>query len=43
MDLSFASKRFCSTEGVENLQVLSDYREKCFSTSYWNFNCRRFT
>ena len=34
MDLPFAAKRFCSTEGVENLQVLSDYREKCFSTQY---------
>jgi len=34
MDLPFAAKRFCSTEGVENLEVLSDYREKCFSTQY---------
>ena len=34
MDLPFAAKRFCSTEGVENLQVLSDYRENCFSTQY---------
>jgi len=34
MDLPFASKRFCSTEGIENLQVLSDYREKCFSVNY---------
>jgi thiol peroxidase len=34
MDLPFAAKRFCSTEGIENLQVLSDYREKCFSTQY---------
>ena len=34
MDLPFAAKRFCSTEGVENLQVLSDYREKCFSVNY---------
>ena len=34
MDLPFAAKRFCSTEGIENLQVLSDYREKTFSTQY---------
>ena len=34
MDLPFAAGRFCSTEGVENLEVLSDYREKCFSTQY---------
>jgi thiol peroxidase len=34
MDLPFAAKRFCSTEGIENLQVLSDYREKCFSVNY---------
>jgi thiol peroxidase len=34
MDLPFAAKRFCSTEGIENLAVLSDYREKTFSTTY---------
>ncbi|NPA56028.1 MAG: thiol peroxidase [Epsilonproteobacteria bacterium] len=34
MDLPFAAKRFCSTEGIENLEVLSDYREKTFSTTY---------
>ena len=34
MDLPFAAGRFCSTEGVKNLDVLSDYREKCFSTQY---------
>ena len=34
MDLPFAAGRFCSTEGVENLEVLSDFREKCFSTQY---------
>jgi len=34
MDLPFAAKRFCSTEGIENLQVLSDYRDKCFSINY---------
>jgi thiol peroxidase len=34
MDLPFASKRFCSTEGIENLSVLSDFRDKAFSTAY---------
>ena len=34
MDLPFAAKRFCSTEGIENLQVLSDFRDKCFSINY---------
>jgi len=34
MDLPFASKRFCSTEGIENLQVLSDYRDKSFAINY---------
>lgn len=34
MDLPFAAKRFCSTEGIENLAVLSDYRDQAFSTAY---------
>ena len=34
MDLPFAAKRFCSTEGIENLEVLSDFRDKCFSSAY---------
>jgi thiol peroxidase len=34
MDLPFAAKRFCSTEGIENIQVLSDFRDKCFSINY---------
>jgi thiol peroxidase len=34
MDLPFAAKRFCSTEGIENLAVLSDFRDKAFSTVY---------
>jgi len=34
MDLPFAAKRFCSTEGIENLAVLSDFRDKVFSTAY---------
>jgi thiol peroxidase len=34
MDLPFAAKRFCSTEGIENLAVLSDFRDKAFSIAY---------
>ena len=34
MDLPFASERFCSTEGIENLKVASDYVDKDFSVSY---------
>jgi len=34
MDLPFAAGRFCSTEGIENLAVLSDFRDKAFSTTY---------
>ncbi len=34
MDLPFASKRFCSTEGIENLVVASDFRNKEFSFNY---------
>ena len=34
MDLPFAMKRFCTTEGIENLTVGSDFRAKAFSKSY---------
>ncbi len=34
MDLPFAAKRFCSTEGIENLTVASDYRNKDFANAY---------
>lgn len=34
MDLPFASERFCSTEGIANLKVASDYVDKDFATSY---------
>jgi len=34
MDLPFASKRFCSTEGIENVTVASDFRNKEFSFNY---------
>lgn len=34
MDVPFAMGRFCSTEGIENLNVASDFREKAFAKSY---------
>jgi thiol peroxidase len=34
MDLPFAAKRFCSTEGIENLTVASDFRNKDFGKAY---------
>jgi len=34
MDLPFAMGRFCSTEGIENLQTLSDFRDSEFSIKY---------
>lgn len=34
MDLPFASQRFCTTEGIENLTVASDYIDKDFSKAY---------
>ncbi|MDD3008961.1 MAG: thiol peroxidase [Arcobacter sp.] len=34
MDLPFAMKRFCTTEGIENLTVGSDFRAKAFAKSY---------
>lgn len=34
MDLPFASKRFCSTEGIENVSVASDFRNKEFGKAY---------
>lgn len=34
MDLPFASERFCSTEGITNLTVASDYLDKEVSKSY---------
>lgn len=34
MDLPFAAKRFCSTEGIENLTVGSDFRNKDFADAY---------
>ena len=34
MDLPFAAGRFCSTEGIENLTVASDFRNKDFANKY---------
>ena len=30
MDLPFAMKRFCTTEGIENIKVASDFRAKAY-------------
>lgn len=34
MDLPFAAGRFCSTEGIDNLVVASDFRNKDFANAY---------
>ena len=34
MDLPFAQKRFCATEGIANLETLSDHRDASFGSSY---------
>lgn len=34
MDLPFAQSRFCTTEGIANLEVLSDHREASFGLAY---------
>ncbi|PHO09379.1 lipid hydroperoxide peroxidase [Malaciobacter canalis] len=34
MDLPFAMGRFCTTEGIENLKVGSDFRNKELATAY---------
>lgn len=34
MDLPFAQKRFCATEGIMNLETLSDHRDAAFGTGY---------
>ncbi len=34
MDLPFASQRFCSTEGIDNLTVASDYIDKNVSKAF---------
>lgn len=34
MDLPFAMGRFCTTEGIANLKVASDFRNKDFANAY---------
>jgi len=34
MDLPFASQRFCTTSGIDNLTVASDYLDKSVSLAY---------
>lgn len=34
MDLPFASNRFCSTAGIENVITLSDHRDASFGSAY---------
>lgn len=34
MDLPFAQSRFCTTEGIANLDVLSDHRDASFGLAY---------
>ena len=34
MDLPFAASRFCAAEGIENLTVASDFRNKAFANAY---------
>ena len=34
MDLPFAQSRFCATEGISNLETLSDHRDAAFGTAY---------
>ncbi|NOQ30035.1 MAG: thiol peroxidase [Helicobacteraceae bacterium] len=34
LDLPFASGRFCSAEGIDNLTVTSDFRNKDFANAY---------
>ena len=34
MDLPFAQSRWCGAEGIENVKMLSDFKEKKFGSSY---------
>ncbi|HPW56341.1 MAG TPA: thiol peroxidase [Thermoanaerobaculaceae bacterium] len=34
MDLPFAQKRFCTTEGIANLETVSDHRDAAFGEAY---------
>ncbi len=33
-DLPFAMGRFCTTEGIEHINIASDFRDKAFSNAY---------
>ncbi|EHR34084.1 thiol peroxidase [Helcococcus kunzii] len=34
MDLPFAQKRFCAAEGIENIEIVSDYKYREFGEKY---------
>ncbi len=34
MDLPFAARRFCTAEGIENVEVASDFRDRAFGRAY---------
>lgn len=34
LDLPFAQNRYCGAEGIENLEVLSDYQDRSFGQSW---------
>lgn len=34
LDLPFAQNRFCGAEGIENIEVISDYQDRSFGTSW---------
>ena len=34
LDLPFAQNRYCGAEGIENLEVLSDYQDRSFGESW---------
>jgi thioredoxin-dependent peroxiredoxin len=34
MDLPFAQKRFCATEGIANLETISDHRDAAFGQAF---------
>ncbi len=34
MDLPFAAQRFCTAEGIENVEVASDFRDRAFGRNY---------
>ncbi len=37
LDLPFAQKRFCATEGLDNIVTLSDYKDREFGNKYGFF------